>query len=526
MASLYVIAIGGTGAKCAEAIVHLAAAGLFSQEADNSKIKILFVDPDNANGNLGRATSTLETYKDCHSLFAENVTRKDATLRPWMSKSVETYGIWSPFEGAINKTLKDFFHYANYNQDDPIGNLFDVLYTDQEKQANLDVGFRGRPAIGSAIMSQVDLRHDPPKQWQQMLNDIEQDFSSGAGNPKLFMCGSIFGGTGASGFPTIGRLLNNKLEEIGGRNKATLGGVLMLPYFQFPSPPPNQKQKEQIHAKSDEFLFKTEAALHYYLGQAQESFDRVYLLGDQDLATVNDKFRIGKDEQKNEAHFIELYAALAARHFWLDVPPAAHPQERGKVVLISRRSQDRISWDDIPGSSSEQVKQKLVDCTRLAFIWSANISPELNSAIELGIDKFQFGAPWFTEFFRGTGLSSMFDRKKPELGEQAQQDAIKRLDQWSETYLRWLAALHYSAEGTGGVGLFNASAFATRQGNLLQEIDKFADLVVGSGSDRRKIELDTIQRIKEKLTPKPRQISEPTDGSVGLAKALYFLCQV
>ena len=43
----YAIGIGGTGAKCLESLIHLAAAGMMP---DNSDLYILFVDPDEANG--------------------------------------------------------------------------------------------------------------------------------------------------------------------------------------------------------------------------------------------------------------------------------------------------------------------------------------------------------------------------------------------------------------------------------------------------------------------------------------------
>lgn len=46
--SIYIIGIGGTGARCIEAIIHFAALGLFNQET----LHLLFVDADETNGNL------------------------------------------------------------------------------------------------------------------------------------------------------------------------------------------------------------------------------------------------------------------------------------------------------------------------------------------------------------------------------------------------------------------------------------------------------------------------------------------
>ena len=41
----YAIGIGGTGAKCLESLIHLAAAGMMPTNKD---LHVLFVDPDNA----------------------------------------------------------------------------------------------------------------------------------------------------------------------------------------------------------------------------------------------------------------------------------------------------------------------------------------------------------------------------------------------------------------------------------------------------------------------------------------------
>ena len=53
----YVIGIGGTGARCVEAIIYLAAAGLFE-----SPLHILLIDPDQNNGNANRTKKLVSAY--------------------------------------------------------------------------------------------------------------------------------------------------------------------------------------------------------------------------------------------------------------------------------------------------------------------------------------------------------------------------------------------------------------------------------------------------------------------------------
>ncbi len=500
---IYIISIGGTGSRCVEAIIHLAATGLFSEEP----IRVLFIDPDKSNGNLERTKESLKVYEKCYIRVA-----KDIGKFSWMKTQIES-SEWAPLNDSINKNLGSFFKYENYKQNNPaLGHLFDVLYTKEEREANLDVGFRGRPAIGAAIMSQVNLDETNHETWSKLIQDIKQDIGASGKYPKIFLCGSIFGGTGASGFPTIGKLIRNKLKSITDGEQVKIGGLLMLPYFQF-AVPPEKAQDEKVYARPEQFLLNTEAALNYYVTQAKEKFDTVYLIGDQDLASVK-QFSVGKNNQKNEPHFVELYAALAARHFLLS--PSTPP-----VVLISRNDPRCITWKDLP--ESNEVKRELVNATRFAFAWITGIDPELTIAREMGVKNFQTKAPWFIKYFRPAQgfLGKILTGEQtnlPDFNEQEQQDAIKNITQWCETYLRWLGSLHYSVDN---VELFKRSAFTDPNGQLKKELDNFPELVI-DGNIGTKQQQDTIQRLKEKLDEKKTD----NKGAIGLAKDLYLLCKI
>ncbi len=493
--SLYIVAIGGTGARCVEAIAHLAAAGLFDKE----RIQVLFIDPDESNGNLTRTRETLKTYQDCRRVMTEN-----GTVTPWVQTPMESLEVWSPFHGSINKSLGAYFNYESYQFNTPaLGHLFDVLYTKGEREADLDVGFRGRPAIGSAIMSQVKLDNASQEPWRSLIQDIEQEINFGK-FPRVFLCGSIFGGTGASGFPTIGRLLKNKLERAGVRDRVRLGGLLMLPYFQFSVPA--EEDPGAIYARPEQFLLNTEAALRYY--QAQPIFDTIYLLGDQEPASV-EQFSIGKNTQKNNPHFIEMYAALAARHFLLN-------DQIEPVVLLSRRDDQQVTWDDIPDKA--QVKASLANTVRFAFLWVANISPELNRG-KSNIGDFQKFAPWFSRFFKPKGLFTG-GRGLPDLNDDAQQDAITQIDTWCLSFLNWVGMVHTSGGSSRNVQLFRHNLFLERNGQVRQNTDDFPRLVVGADGLEQSSSA-TPQSIKEQLATQP----DPQPGVVGLATMIYALCK-
>src|SRR5690242_5914729 len=53
----YVIGVGGTGARCLEAISYLAAAGLFTND-----LHFLVLDPDQNNGNGKRTQQIIQRY--------------------------------------------------------------------------------------------------------------------------------------------------------------------------------------------------------------------------------------------------------------------------------------------------------------------------------------------------------------------------------------------------------------------------------------------------------------------------------
>ena len=507
--SLYIVAIGGTGAKFAESVVHLAAIGIFS-EVD--VIKILFVDPDEANGNLDRAKETAASYQKCQALVTSSVKSKDV---PWMIPKIQLFEpkVWSPLSGRDNKNLSSLFNYGNYKQDDPIKSLFDTLFTKDERELSLEMGFRGRPAIGAAVMSQLDLDAGAleSEPWITLFNQIQAEVGGAGKDITVCLCGSAFGGTGASGFPTLGKLIANKLAALGYRtnsgnkpnnsadNKVKLGGILLLPYFSFEVPP----EFNEIHASPDQFLLNTEAALRYYRVQAQGIFDTIYLLGNQNLAQVG-QFSLGRSDQRNESHFLELYAGLAIRHFWMH-----SPKQTGEAGLISRGTPRAVVWSDLPDND---VKQRLVNATRFAFAWLADLN-EIFDDYGDDFEKKAPDAPWMLKFFehrRGRRDLPNFNREI---------DKIATINEWCKSYLLWLAELHNSTGSDMSLELFNRSAFIDLNGQISKSYNKFLQLVIGSSNGT-----EDIANLKQRLDPKI--ISLPNDGISGLARALYRLCDL
>ncbi|MDJ0903436.1 MAG: hypothetical protein QNJ55_32030 [Xenococcus sp. MO_188.B8] len=488
--STYIIAIGGTGAKVVETVVHLAAAGIYPQDLETEDLQILFVDQDRGNGHTTAADRALNSYRKCSETIKGRINEEYPW---WMKTKVEQFqgGGWSLFNEP-SESLKDAFRYEDYRENSTIRNLFDVLYTKEEREISLKDGFVGRPAIGSAIMTKMTQEQVNRDNWTALIDEIEADCrGGGTSRPKIFLCGSIFGGMGASGFPTLGRLIVQELGEEGRNvlNDVKLGGLLMLPYFQFKS-----SGEKQVQARSEEFILRTEAALRYYETQGLK-FDTVYLLGTPSLTMVN-KFSTGGGDQRNPPLFLELYGGLALRDFLLK----DKPQQRN-VVLLNRQSSRAVTWEDIP--ERNEVKAKLVNAAHFAHAWISAIDEDLKYARQ----KFR-DVRWAKNFFNSD-----------QIQREEYVDEFNAISGWCEEYLKWLFSLHHYGNG---VNWFNATAFASLEKNeeirLKRDRNEFSNLVK-SGSGKQ------INDILKQLR-KTNNIEAENKGTVGLAKALYLnICQ-
>jgi len=347
---------------------------------------------------------------------------------------------------------------------------------------SLKDGFRGRPAVGVAIMTNF-IRDS--KSWR---NFIERTIREG---DEIFLCASIFGGTGASGFPTLGRLLARELED--SFNGVKLGGVLMLPYFDFGL----IDRERGIYARPEEFTMRSKVALEYY-GNHNPEFNKVYLLGTPNPTSIgNAEVEPGGSEQKNPPHFLELYGALALRDFLL-----TDRTDDPRVIYLSRNFENRVAWDDIP--DSKEVANKLKCMTRFAFAWLSAIAPDLEYARE---NRENFNdVRWASRFFN-----------EPETLRN-DWDSHEAIHKWCKNYLEWLLKVHQPEE----VQWFNSNILKSDHDNL--DRDKFPDLVLGRGLDQNDPPvIDTspyLNQFLDRLFNRQIAISED-EKVVGLAKSLY-----
>jgi hypothetical protein len=495
MKEVFAIGVGGSGAKCVEALTHMHACGLLAAaDGTPARLGVFLVEPDQQSALLARAQTAIKRYSAMRTAIGRGADQ-------FARGELRDYGHWSPLSSASGAmSLDQVFPKAVLRTQAPgLAALFDCLFPPEEQSVDLEVGFRGRPPIGSAVMSRVNLEKESQVgHWQQMLSDIQTAAGSGE-VPVIHLFGSVFGGTGASGVPTLGQLLKNWLKQQG-LTRVQVQASLLLPYFDFDGAADDDTG---VHAESRNFQLNTDAALQYLSTSGEACFDRVYLIGSDIKARYG--FSIGGVSQSNDAHLVELLATLGLRH------PA---QETGGYAhVLSRAQQQSVSWDDVP--DDESVGEALARGARFAVAWRNNISREIDDAQNVSMARFLAGAPWARIFFNPTGEAKSRSGM-PGIRDKEQLTIKNAIDQYCDTLLQWLNQISSNLGTSFRQELFSASHLTVRDDwtNDLQRI------VQGKARPQRDNSADTVETIKVAMDQLPGQ-AVVNFGMAGLADCLW-----
>lgn len=294
MGKLYIFGIGGTGSRVLRSLTMLLASGV---KINASEIVPVIIDPDHAAADLTKTVSLIRDYCSIRSRL-----HYDATMENTFFGAKINTKIVNDFRLPIQNTQGVKF--CNYIGRDamtgtlePNKALASMLFSDRNMNADMEVGFKGNPNMGSVVLNQFEN--------SKIFQDVVSSFQDG---DRVFVVSSIFGGTGASGFPLLVKNLRNAGANLAGSNvarKAPIGAVSVLPYFSL-------KPNEDSEIDSSTFISKTKAALEYYEKNLTET-NVLYYIGDK--ITNNYDNHEGGAEQENAAHFVELASALSIIDF-------------------------------------------------------------------------------------------------------------------------------------------------------------------------------------------------------------------
>ncbi len=304
MSKLYIFGIGGTGSRVLRSLTMMLAAGVKLQQVD--EVVPIIIDPDASNADLTRTVMLM----NCYNSIRKNLTFADGNKNGFFRTSIQCAfpGYTLPVQGTSSQTLQQFIDVSS--MDEQTRALIKMLFSDKNLQGGMNVGFKGNPNIGSVVLNQV------------VLSPAFQQFANGfAQGDKIFIISSIFGGTGASGFPLLLKTLRTSTTFPNAAliNNAEIGAVTVLPYFSL----------KQGEIDSSTFISKTKSALTYYEHNICQGgqINALYYLGDDVTNSYNNNE--GGNLQKNDAHLIEFLAASAIVDFCQKVHTGTVHKELG-----------------------------------------------------------------------------------------------------------------------------------------------------------------------------------------------------
>lgn len=304
MSKIYVFGIGGTGSRVMRALTMLLASGV---KCNAEAIVPIIIDPDAAGGDVERTATLMRHYNDIRSNlnFSDNVENRFF--------STEIKEIMRDFHLPLKNTEEcRFYQYMDMNNmSDSNKALASILFSDKNLNSDMKVGFKGNPNVGSVVLNQFE---DSPE-FKSFANDFNQ-------GDRIFIISSIFGGTGASGFPLLLKTLRESSEIPNQKqiSEAQIGAITVLPYFKV-----KQDGKSQIDSAT--FISKAKSALSYYERTVNREISNLYYIGDDSCSSTYDNFE-GGSYQKNNAHFLEMVSALAIIDFSNQSKPCK-PKEFG-----------------------------------------------------------------------------------------------------------------------------------------------------------------------------------------------------
>ena len=463
----FVMGIGGTGMRCIESLIHLCAMGMF----DDTDIHLLALDTDKNNGNFARLKALKEAYVNAKGLdAASRVAQKDT----FFSANIKYYEFSPDYQQK--STFKAVFNYGNtYRIHKEETDLADLVLTDKVKDFNLLHGYRAQTHLGSMMMYHSIIEKAKSQANSELKNFISELIkSTTSGHARVFILGSVFGGTGASSIPIIPQAISKAAEIIsnGTANvlqKSYFGSTLLTAYFCFRSPNATEIDKQGVIATSDKFALNSQVAMMFYEDDAtvKSVYQKFYMMGTEGIQwnpmqrndAEESETITGGAKQENDSHYIELLAACSALDFFnLDDGELRQNKTLQKTDYLYRAINDNGKFDfqDFVGTDrADEFVRKFG--LLVAFGLFCNGEANFVESVRSGSDKEiqDFVAIDVNQVENLKAYFRLFFTKKKENG---------KLEEG------WLRQVHRSAGGGDNL-LLNAKLFAPTIYKELMKLD-------------------------------------------------------
>lgn len=293
MKKVFVFCVGGTGIRVMKSITMLMAGGM---STNGYTVVPVILDPHLDLEEKKNLHSLLEAYEEIYKRSINNGNSTLNSLNGFFNSEICTI---NKLNGISNDTqqnvgsqekFRSYINVANLDADNINNYLVDTLFSTNNLNNALSVGFKGNPNVGTVVLGDMIEGSDWFKSFKQQC---EKD-------DRVFIISSIFGGTGASGYP----LLEKKIrlaQNLPTVSNVMMGAVTVLPYYGLKDPTLSNSDIDSAN-----FYTKTKSALAYYQGSVRS--DYLYYVGEKSLKQV---YENDEKKQDDKANFIELVAASA-----------------------------------------------------------------------------------------------------------------------------------------------------------------------------------------------------------------------
>jgi hypothetical protein len=419
---VFLFCIGGTGSRVLKALIYLLASGV-RIKAD--KVIPIIMDPDRENGDVNRTIELLKRYQVIrkrlefqHNGFFYTDVQTLSSLDVVDEKGKDLK-IAEGFKYEIDGTRQGKFgEFLELNQLDTANKaLIQTLFSEQNLGADLAVGFKGNPHMGSVVLNQFTQSNEF-KFFASRLNERD----------RVFIVSSIFGGTGAAGFPLLVKNIRNAPIDFPNHDRlrgVPLGAITVMPYF-------GVQPDASIAIDKNTFISKTKAALAYYekhLSSSESSaLNALYYIADPVTGDVRPNE--GGKGQKNNAHYIELLSALSIVDF-MDIPidnrtmeTTVTPDKGGRALSpvfkdygldIGTSGAQKLNFLHLGRLTLQRIARPLIQYSYAINYWKRHLEEALIGANQQA-------------FARAGGLDATF----------LNSEFYRDLDRFNTEFLQWL----------------------------------------------------------------------------------------
>lgn len=352
MARVFVFCIGGTGLRVMKSISMLMAAGM---DTKGYTVVPVLIDPHIDLEEKRNLQTLIGDYETVHNNIVMSDGKRLDPVDGFFKTEITSLSKLNGQQNDVSEPMAEkrsfsqYLNYGNLKSGDVNRFLVQTMFSQSNLDNDLSVGFKGSPNVGTVVLGDMIKGSD----WFKSFCKVCQP------GDRVFIISSIFGGTGASGYPLLEKTIRSSKDYPNVR-EAIMGAVTVLPYFSLDDPSINDSDIDSAN-----FLTKAKSALAYYEKTVQS--DYLYYIGEQEMKTT---YTNDEKVQDDKAHFIELIAASAFFNF---LTKADRPERKQALSRAIKENKDSLNLYHLGEAYSDLVKA-VADMMMLARL--VNLMPD------------------------------------------------------------------------------------------------------------------------------------------------------